>query len=412
MLKKKTVIFLVLTVLVAVGVLLFVRDSGKPPSDVAAESLPAASVTAVELGSISSHLKVAGQFTPYQEVDLHAKVSGYIRRINVDIGDKVRMGQTIATLEVPELNAQVAGAQAQVRHSQSEIVRGKSEVARAESNHAALHAAYVRLLQASQQRPGLVAEQELDDAQAKDRDSEAQIDAAKAAQEAAEQQLGVSQADDLRVQTMSDYAVVVSPFNGVIVKRYADTGSLIQAGTASNTQAMPVVRIAQSDLLRLRMPIPEADVRYIQPGDEVKISVQALSRTFTGKIVRFTRALDSSTRTMLAEVDVPNSDLSLSPGMYADTDILLQQHSSVLSVPSQAVIEDAQRPYVLVVDSTKRVAKRFVQTGIQGENRIEITSGLSAGELVILSGQTNYQINEEVRPQVVQSSASQVEASQ
>ncbi len=411
--RKKTIVVILLLLLVGLfSAFLFTRESKKSSAENPVDSAPAASVAPVTRGTISSNLRVAGQFMPYQEVDLHAKVSGYIRRINVDIGDRVRIGQTIATLEVPELNAQVAGAQAEVRHSQSEIVRGKSEVLRAEANHVALHAAYTRLQQASAQRPGLVAQQELDDARAKDQNAEAQVSAAKAAQEATEQQLGVSQADNLRVQTLSDYSVVVSPFNGVITKRYADTGSLIQAGTASNTQAMPVVRVAQSDLLRLRMPVPEADVRFIQPGATVKITVQAVARVFTSKVVRFTRALDTATRTMLAEVDVPNANLSLSPGMYAETEIVLQRRDGVLSVPSQAIVQDAERPYVLTVNTSKHVERNNVQLGIQGQNRTEITGGLSQGDLVILSGQTNYQTGELVRPQVASPSTDQKEANQ
>lgn len=346
-------------------------------------------------------------------MDLHAKVSGYIRRINVDIGDKVSVGQVIATLEVPELVAQVAGAQAEVRHSQSEIVRSKSEITRAQANYAAVHAAYTRLQEAAKQRPGLIAEQELDDAQAKDQNAKAQIDVAKATLDATQQQLGMSEASSLRLKTMSDYSVVTSPFNGVITMRYADTGSLIQAGTTSNTQAMPVVRVAESDLLRLRMPVPEADVRYIQPGAPVKVTVHALNRTFDAKVVRFTRAMDMSTRTMLVEVDVPNRDLSLNPGMYADTQIVLQQHENVLSVPAQAVIQNSGNSYVLAVDSAGKVERRTVQTGIQGQNRIEITAGLSAGDLVILSGQANYQAGESVRPQLETSDGStQQEADQ
>jgi RND family efflux transporter MFP subunit len=303
----------------------------------------------------------------------------------------------IATLEVPELNAQVSSAQAEVRHSESEINRAESEIARAESNHAAVHNAYTRLEQASKDRPGLVAQQELDDARAKDQDAEAQINVAKASLEATRQQLGVSEAETRRVQTMSNYSLVTAPFNGVITKRYADTGSLIQAGTASNTQAMPVVRVAQSDLLRLRMPVPEADVPFIKDKGEAQVHIQATHRTFDGKIVRFSRALDEATRTMVVEIDVPNADLSLSPGMYAEVTLTLQQHDDVPTIPSQAVVQ-ADSPYVLVVDSADKVQKRTVQLGIQGANRTELRSGLSPGELVITSGQTNYQVGETVRP--------------
>src|SRR5258708_5973357 len=178
-----------------------------------ADSAPVAtaSIAPVTRGDLSSTLTVAGEFQPYQEVELHAKVSGYIRRINVDIGDRVKNGQVIATLDVPELSAQVAGSQAEVRHSQSEIARAQSGVALAEANYEAIHAAYTRLSEASKRRPGLVAEQELDDSRARDLDAQAQINVAKSALDATKEQLGISQADNQRVQSLKDYSVVTAP---------------------------------------------------------------------------------------------------------------------------------------------------------------------------------------------------------
>jgi len=331
-----------------------------------AAEIRSATVVRVARENLSSKLIVAGQFQAYQEVDLHAKVSGYIRRINVDIGDRVLAGQVIATLEVPELNAQVAGAQAEVRHSESEIARAKSELSGAESNYAALHAAYTRLEQASKERPGLIAEQELDDARAKDQNAEAHINIAKSALEATEHQLGVSRADNQRVQAMSDYSVVSAPFNGVVTMRYADTGSLIQAGTTSSTQSMPVVKLAQCDILRLRMPVPESDVAYIEIGSDVRVNVQATGRIFTGKIIRFSRALDTATRTMVAEVDVPNPDLKLSPGMYAETEISLQRRDNVLAIPADALVQGSNAPYVFTVDAAGRVQKKEVTPELRG----------------------------------------------
>src|ERR1700733_11744770 len=197
---------------------------------------PTASVAPVTRGDLSSTLAVAGEFQPYQEVDLHAKVSGYIRRINVDIGDRVKNGEVLAVLEVPELNAQVAASKAQIQHSESEIARAKSEVAYARADYVAVHAAYTRLAEAAKRRPGLIAEQELDDTRAKDQDAEAKINVAKSALEATEGQLAVSKADNQRVQSLEDYSIVTAPFTGVVTMRYADVGFLIQAGTASETQ--------------------------------------------------------------------------------------------------------------------------------------------------------------------------------
>jgi len=363
-----------------------------------AEQPKTAAVVAVTRGALASSLSVAGQFQPYQQVDLHAKVSGYIRWIKVDIGDRVRQGEVLALLEVPELQNQVEGAKAEVRHSQSDITRAQSEVVSAESTYSAVHAEYTRLEEASKERPGLIAEQELDDARAKDQQAAAQVGVAKASLDAMQQQLGVSNATRSRLETMSGYEQIVAPFTGVVTKRYADTGTLIQAGQENNTATLPVVQVAQSDLLRLRMPVPESDVPYIQVGGDVQVRVNATRRTFAGKIVRFSRALDTNTRTMLTEVDVPNHDLSLSPGMYAETTIQLQQKNDALILPAQAVVQNGDQSYVLVVDATNHVEKRTVTLGIQTSNRVEITSGLQAGDNVIAAGQTDYQPGEFVSP--------------
>jgi RND family efflux transporter MFP subunit len=306
----------------------------------------------------------------------------------------------IATLEVPELNAQVAASLAGIRHSQSEITRAENEVTLTQANYAALHAAYTRLSEASKRRPGLIAEQELDDSRAKDQDAEAQINVAKSALEAAKEQLGISRAENQRLQSLEDYSVVTAPFAGVVTMRYADVGSLIQAGTASNTQSMPVVKVAQSDLLRLRMPVPEGDVPFIKIGGDVQIELQATGKTISGKIIRFTRELTTSTRTMLVEVDVPNPDLTLSTGMTAETTIVLQAQKNVLTVPAGAVLKGDSQAYVLMVDAGNKIQKVPVTLGIQGSDRVEIAQGLSEHQSVIVSGQENYQIGQVVHPKV------------
>ena len=374
-----------------------VRDRDADPK---AAEIPTAAVAIAKRGVLSNRLTLAGQFQPYQEVEVHAKVSGYVRHIDVDIGDRVRVGQTLAVLEIPELDAQLKGTQAELLHSKDEVVRAENEVIRAESDYAALHAAYTRLQQAAQARPGLIAEQELDDSRAKDLASAAQVDAAKAALAAAKQQTAVADADRMRVGALAAYATVTAPLTGVITWRYADTGALIQAGTSSNTQSMPLVKLAQSDLLRLRLPVPESAVPYIHAGAAVQVDVKAIGRTFAGQVVRFTRSVSLDTRTMETEIDVDNADLSLTPGMYADTTLELDRKENALSVPVQAVIRGATESYVLVVDGQDRVEKRAVEVGEQTSDREEILHGLSEKEQVIVGGQSNYQIGELVKPRL------------
>jgi RND family efflux transporter MFP subunit len=367
-------------------------------SEANAAEIPSAIIAPVTRGTITHTLNLAGQFQPYQVVDVHAKVSGYIRHIYVDIGDKVRQGEVLAVLEVPELDAQLKGTVSELAGSKDEITRAEHEVARAQSEHTALHADYTRLKQASAAQPGLIAEQELDNAQSKDLASEAQVDAAKAALSTAKQQSETASANHERVSDLADYTRVTAPLNGVITWRYADTGALIQAGTASDVQSLPLVKLSQSDLLRLRLPVPEDAVEYIHEGADVNVQVDALHRSFAGKVVRFTRNVSLDTRTMETEIDVPNKDLSLTPGMYANTTLELERKVNVLTIPVQAVLRNGDQSSVLVLDSQNHVQTRKVTLGLQGSMLVEVKEGLAEGDRVITGGQSNYQIGETVKP--------------
>src|SRR5215475_10282707 len=275
-------------VLVAASVLGCKNDEAKSES---ARTTPRAAVATVKRVPLEKSLTVAGEFVPFQEVELHAKVAGFIRKINVDIGDRVRAGEVLATLEVPELNAQVTGAEAGVRHSQEEIALAKSAVNRAEANHNALHMAAERLEEAAKARPGMIAQQELDDAEAKDRASEAQVAEAKATVAAQEQQMDVAKAERMHYASLADYSRITAPFDGVVTWRYADTGALIQAGT-SNAGSMSVVKVAEVAKLRLRIPVSESLAGYVRDGDVADVRVQATGDHFRGEVVRTTGALD------------------------------------------------------------------------------------------------------------------------
>lgn len=379
--------------------------SGGKDADAAA--VPSARVAVAQRGDISHVLTLAGQFQPYQVVDVHPKVSGYMRKINVDIGDIVQKGQTLAVLEVPELKAQLQQTVFEVEQSKEEITRAQHDINRAVATHTALHSAYQRLEEAGKGHPGLIAQQELDDAQAKDLSSEAQVDAAKSAMEAAKQRAGGAEADNQRVQALHDYTTVQAPIAGVVVWRYADTGALIQGGTNSNSQDLPIVRLSQSALLRLRIPVPENEVRYVHDGDELEVRVDAVGRSFTGKIVRFTRDVNFETRTMETEVDVENRDLAISPGMYANTMLRLGHVENVITIPVEALVLNGRQHVVYVLDEGNHVHIRPVQVGIQGSKLAEIISGLKSGDRVIVGGQDKYQENQEVSPEVESTQASE-----
>jgi RND family efflux transporter MFP subunit len=382
------------------------RSGARPPAADAA-TIPTAQVAAAQRGDISHVLTLAGQFQPYQVVDVHPKVSGYMAHINVDIGNVVHRGQTIAVLEVPELKAQLQQTVFQMKQSQEEISRAQHEIDSAEAEHTAVHSQYERLRQAAAVRPGLIAQQELDDAQAKDLSAEAQVDAAKAAMAAAKEHAGSAKADNERVQALHNYTNVTAPLDGVVIWRYADTGALIQGGTNSNSQDLPIVRISQSDKLRLRIPVPEDDVRYVHLGDDVQVRVDALGRSLAGKIVRSTRDVDFETRTMQTEINVPNPDLSIAPGMYANTMLKLDRVNSVVTIPVEALVLKGKQWTVDALDADNHVHIRNVEIGIEGSKLAEIKSGLNVGDRVVLGGQDKYQEGEAVSPIMTSEPASE-----
>jgi RND family efflux transporter MFP subunit len=405
---RKRLWIVVSALVIALAIIFFiVRGHRRSATVEAAPGPPAAQVAFVQRGDIDQVLTLAGQFQPYQVVDVHPKVSGFIRHIYVDIGDRVHEGQTLAVLEVPELKAQLSGTVSEVARSSDEIVRAQHEVKRAESMHSALHADYDRLLQTSQAQPGLVAQQELDDAQAKDLSSSAEVDAAKAALAAAQKGMEVSKADNERVSAIEDYTNVTAPLDGVIIWRYADTGALIQSGVSSNSQDLPIVKLAQSGVMRLRLPIPESYVRYVHLGDTVNVRVDALGRSFTGTIVRFTRSLNFETRTMETEVDVANKDLAIDSGMYANAEMRLNHADNVLTIPVGAIVLHGDQDQVYVLDSSNRVHVRDVQVGLRGNQLAQIQSGLHPGDQVILAAQSKYAEGEAVTPVVEKTPASE-----
>ncbi len=357
-------------------------------------------VALAQRGPIANSLTLSGEFRAYQVVDVHAKVAGYIRRIYVDVGDKVKFGQVLAELEVPELNAQVKGAEAAIERSRGSIQRAGSDVERAGSSYTAYHAAYTRLKQASEARPGLIAEQELDDSLAKDKESEAQLSSSRAALSEAKSQLLIAEAEHNRLDAMQAYSHITAPFSGVVTKRYADVGSLIQAGTASNTQAMPVVQLGEWTRLRLVVPVPESAVPQLRLGSTVDVRVPALNRTFQGRVARYADSLNEETRTMHTEIDMDNPDGKVLDGMYAETTIILNRKENVLTIPVQAVERHGATAKVLTVDAQGRIREHAVTLGVESSDQVEILGGLHDDDRVVVGNRSEFRDGEKVIPKV------------
>jgi RND family efflux transporter MFP subunit len=359
-------------------------------------------VVRVSRGDIVSRSILTAEFQPFQEVDLMAKVAGYVRSISVDLGDRVREGQVLAELEIPEMTNELAKAAAIVEQSQSEIAAARDDLQRAESAHQIAHLSYTRLQEVARREAGLIPRQELDESHARDMVAEAQMATAKSRLRVEENKKGVAQAEETRIQTMRNYITIAAPFEGMLTKRYANRGAMIQAGTASQSQAMPLVRLSQLSTLRLNLPAPESLVPGIRVGQPVEVRVKSLDRTFPGRVARFAGKLDPATRTMSTEVDVPNPAGVILPGMYAEVAIQTERRAGVLTVPLEALERAGASTRAYVVDAGNTVRVVTVQIGLEDAHRAEIAAGLTENDTVISGRRTGLKAGDKVIPKVME----------
>ncbi len=376
------------------------RTSAAPQA--AAQETPLVGVAFLARKDLQRQLTLSSELVPFQEIDVYAKEAGFVQNLYVDYGTHVKKGQVMATLDIPELVAQLDVDQADIKRASDEVVLAQHQLNRYEAQYKVLHLEYTRLNGVFQTQPGIVAQQEVDDAQGKDIAAAAQVDAGKAALSAAQSRLMSDKAKLIHDQALFDYSKITAPFTGVVTDRYANLGTLMQAGTGSSTQALPLVRLSQDDLFRLVIPVPESYVRYIRLGDPAEVTVPSLNRKFPGKVARFSVDVKQSTRTMHTEVDVPNPDRVLMPGMYADADLTLEQKQHVLSVPLQALNHEAGKTTVYFIDPSGRIEDRAVVLGLQTANDAEIISGLNLGDQVVVSDRSGLKAGEKVQPKLVE----------
>lgn len=391
----------VLPLLLIVASLSLSSCSGNDKRVEASEEPVKVGVTRVVKKSLGREITLSSELVPFQEIDVYAKEAGYVKKLNVDFGTHVKTGEVMAVLEIPELEAQLQEDQAEIKNANNQVVRAQHELQRYQAQYKALHLQYTRLNGVFQSQPGLVAEQEVDDAQAKDLAAASQVDAGQAALEAAQSQLAAAQAKLSHDQSLFDYSKITAPFNGVVTDRYANLGTLVQGGTNSSTQAMPIVRLSEDDLFRLVIPVPESYVQFIHVGDPVAVNVPSVKRTFPGKVARFSVDVREDTRTMHTEVDVPNPRHLLVPGLYAEAQLSLDQRQDVPSVPVQALNREGANTTVFVVDKNGELEERTVELGLQTASYAEVMSGLNDGESVVVSDRSALTPGEKVVAQQI-----------
>ncbi len=362
----------------------FLLSGSAKPEETASRAIPSVAAAPVRREDLWREQVFDAEFRPYQEIDLHAKVTGFLETIEVDIGDKVKAGQLIASLEIPELTDDLERAKAVEKRSLEEAKR--AEIARDEA-----HLALSRLLRVDQAQPNLVAQAEIDIARSKHQAAEANLAAAK-------EQVGVVHADVKRLNTMVQYSRIVAPFDGVITKRYLDPGALVQGGTSSTA---PLVRLSQIDHLRLGFPASMSFASKILVGTPVEIRVSTSERKYRGTVSRFSRRIDFQTRTMEVEVDVPNSDLELVPGMYAAAVVRVDRKEQALVVPVEAVLGQ-QSPTVYLIGKDGVVAERKITVGLEMASVWEVTSGLEEADLVLMGSRGQVRPGQKVVPKLTE----------
>ena len=369
---KRWILIILVAAAVIAGAVFVVQRKHTESKTEEVKHLYSVAVAKVAREDLANDVVCYAEFRPYMEVDLHAKVSGFVDKMNVDFGDKVKAGQLMATLEVPELHDELRNATARQQ--------------KAEADYTNARLINTRLVTVSREHPGLVAQQDIDTAEANERTTAATVAATKAEVE--------------KDKTLVEYTQITAPFDGVVTNRYADPGALIQAGTASNTQAMPLVRVSDNYRLRLDFPVSVTYVSGIRVGDSVDVRVESEKKTFEGKITRFTHQVDLSTRTMETEVEVPNPDLGLIPGMYAFVTLKFDRRENALTVPVEAIAPGKQ-PTVYLVNAQDQIEERPVTIGVSTPYRVEVTSGLKENDRVMIGARALVKPGQKVRPKPI-----------
>ena len=391
-------------VAVALAALLSSCTSGTTEAMGGDRTPPCRDVSAVKATkkNLRRQLTVSSELVPFQQIDLFAKEAGFVRKLNVDYGSQVRAGEVLAVLEIPELQIQLQEDDAEIADAADQIARSQKEVDRVKALHDVEHLEFTRLDAVAKSKPGLVAQQEVDARRGQDLSGEAQVAAAESVLQSAQSQHARALAKRRHDQALFDYSNIVAPFDGVVTQRYANLGTLMQSGTNSSTQALPLVQLSEDDKFRLVIPVPETYVRYIRIGDVVDVSIPALAQHFPGKVTRFSVDVRTDTRTMHTEVDVLNPHRVIVPGMYAEATLTLDTGKNVVAIPMEAVNVDGDRRTITAIDSANKVQVRNVTLGIETPEDAEVVTGVHAGELVAVGANGSLQNGEIVCPKEVQ----------
>lgn len=336
-------------------------NAGGGANEGAAEAeAPSVAVFELKNDQLSSSLKIPGELIAYQQVDLYAKVSSFIKTLHADVGSEVRAGQLLATLEAPELNSQLLGAASRLKSQEATYLASK--------------ATYERLLQTSK-TPGTVSQNDLDLALARQDADLAQLEAARASH--------------AEVADMRNYLEIRAPFGGVITARNVSAGAYV--GPSGRGSEAPIFTLQEHRKLRLVVSVPESYTSYLQKNGEVAFTVKSLpNQPFTANVSRLAGALDTRLRAQRIEMDVDNAEKRLLPGMVAEVAIPLGSLDNSFVVPSSAVLHSTQGVYLIKVSDGK-AAWVPVSTGATASDKTEVFGDIREGDTLVVTA------NEEIR---------------
>jgi RND family efflux transporter MFP subunit len=355
------------------------------------DALPDVSVVAAKTASAVGDLVLPGNIQPVTEAPILARAEGYVQRRYVDIGDRVTAGQLLAEVEAPDLDQQVRQAQASVVQSQSDLERATAALEQGRANESIAKVTATRW--DNLVKRGAVSKQDNDQYQAQYQAQAANVRALERAVDAAKSNIAAMQAGLGRLSEMQGYLKVRAPFAGVVTLRNVDVGTLV------NTGSTMLFRIAQTNLLRTYLNVPQSSASDVHVGQMASVATPELpERKFSGTVTRTANSLDPSSRTLLVEVQVPNPEAKLLPGMYVEVDLHLPRKDPPLLLPSDTLSVRPEGTMVAALDSGNAVHFQRVVVGRDYGSQIEILSGVSAGQRVIANPNDAVQEGVKVHP--------------
>jgi RND family efflux transporter MFP subunit len=343
---------------------------------------PVVDTVIVQRSSKTSDLVLPGNIEPMLEAPIYARADGYLRKLYVDIGDKVRAGQVLVEIESPEVDQQLRQARASVDQAKAALKQTEAAVAQSRANLSLAKVTVERWKQLV--AAGVAAKQDGDEKQATYEARQADLEAALANVSAAQSNISANEANVQRLTELKSFDRVTAPFDGIITVRNTTTGTLISAGTSSPNREL--LREAQIDLLRIWISVPQTNSASMHVGMTADLSVQELpNRTFHGVIARTANALDESSRTLKTEVHVKNPDHILLPGMYAQVKFVTSRSNAPPLIPGDTLVIRADGTQVAVLGPDGKVHFQKIEVGRDYGPEIEVLSGLKEGQTVIVN---------------------------